>query len=133
MSIRTKIAGVALAGALTVAGGGTAFAQTDPASSPPFPKHPNVTCEEAVHWAATAQGRLDQIKARLADMKVRRDRLVAEGHYERARVLTERIQWVEDRIGTVQDKLTNIEQRIRDHCGPGADSDEGSQDSQANT
>jgi len=134
MSIRTKIAGVALAGALTIAGGGTAFAQTDPASSsPPFPKHPNVTCEEAVHWAATAQGRLDQFKARVADLKVRRDRLVAEGHYERARLLTERIQKIEDRISNAQDKLTNVEQRIRDRCGPGAEGDQGSQDSQANT
>jgi hypothetical protein len=133
MSIRTKIAGVALAGALTLAGGGTAFAQTDPASSPPFPNHPNVTCEEAVHWAATFQARLDQVKARVADMKVRRDRLVAEGHYERARLLTERIQFVEGRIATAQEKLTNLEQHIRDRCGPNADGGESGQDSQANT
>lgn len=130
MSMRTKIAGIALAGALTLAGGGTAFAQTDPASSPPFPNHPNVTCEAAVHWAATFQARLDEIKAHVADMKVRRDRLVAEGHYERARLLTARIQNVESRIATAQEKLTNLEQHIRDRCAPDAES---SPDSQAAT
>ena len=54
MSIRKAIAGIALAGAVTVGGATAAFAQTDPAS-PPFPNHPNVTCADAVHRVADVQ------------------------------------------------------------------------------
>jgi hypothetical protein len=129
MSIRKTIAGLALVGAMTVGAGATAFAQTDPStSSPPFPNHPNVTCADAVHWAADAQARLDALKARLDAVKARRDRLVAEGHVARAKLLTDRIQIIQARIDFAQDKLSLLEKGIRDHCG---DDSQGDQDSQS--
>jgi hypothetical protein len=130
MSIRKTIAGLALVGAMTVGGGAAAFAQTDPSSSPPFPKHPNVTCADAVQWAAGAQARLDGLKARLDQARARRDRLVAEGHTERAKLLTDRIQIIQARINLAQDKLSRLESAIRDRCGNG---DQGDQDSTQST
>jgi hypothetical protein len=122
MNIRKTVAGLALAGALTVAGAGSAFAQTDPSSSsPPFPRHPNLTCPEAIQRVATAQGHLDQLKAAVADLRVLRDQLVAEGHTQWAQRLTDVIQRFEARIAKVQDRLTNAEQRVREQCGPEAD------------
>ena len=116
MKIRTTIAGLALAGAVTLGGTGIASAQTDP-SSPPFPNHPNVTCEQAVSRTAQAQAHLDRLKGKVADLKVRRDRLVAQGELDRAQHLNQVIEWAEGRIAEAQQKLVKVEQVVRDHCG----------------
>ncbi len=120
MSIRKAIAGIALAGALTVGGATAAFAQTDPAS-PSFPKHPNVTCADAVHRVADMQARLDHIKVGVEQAKAKRDQLVANGHPDAAQKLTDLIQTAETRITTVQTRLTKIEQTVEARCGSADD------------
>jgi len=118
MNIRKSLAGVLLAGTLAVTGATAASAQTDP--PPATADHPKLTCENAVQHVATWQARLDHIKARVADARVRRDKLVAEGHVDQAQHLTDLIQRAEARIQTVQDRLTTVEQKVRDRCGPDA-------------
>ncbi|MGI8662488.1 MAG: hypothetical protein ACR2LQ_04645 [Acidimicrobiales bacterium] len=121
MNVRKTIAGFALVGAVTVGGAASAFAQSNPSSgAPPFPKHPDVTCAQAVTKVADFQARLDHAKSRVEDAKARRDRLVADGHPDQAQKLTDKIQKAEPRIAGAQDKLTKIEQTVKDHCAPDA-------------
>ncbi|MEO7556848.1 MAG: hypothetical protein ABIV94_09650, partial [Acidimicrobiales bacterium] len=112
-----SLAGVLLAGTLAVTGATAASAQTDP---PPATDHPKPTCESAAQHVATWQARLEHLKARVDDARVRRDELVAEGHLDQAQHLTDMIQRAEARIQSVQDRLTTVEQKVRDHCAPDA-------------